>query len=88
MGENIALGQNDHILVFHQQCGYDFIMYYVLCAQSPVIPPTVSDQIRLWEMERDRLEISEGMYVCILVIKNSKIAYPRSFSFEDIIFIG
>ncbi len=30
--------------------------------QVPVIPPTISDQIRLWELERDRLDISEGNY--------------------------
>ncbi len=29
-----------------------------------MIPATVSDQIRLWEMERDRLELSEGL-VCV-----------------------
>ena len=27
----------------------------------PLIPPTVSDQIRLWERERDRLEFGEGV---------------------------
>ncbi|KAL5468761.1 hypothetical protein EMCRGX_G029875 [Ephydatia muelleri] len=28
---------------------------------KPLIPPTVSDQIRLWEKERDRLEFGEGV---------------------------
>ncbi|XP_064387820.1 general transcription factor IIH subunit 4-like [Halichondria panicea] len=27
----------------------------------PLIPPTVSDQVHLWERERDRLDISEGV---------------------------
>ena len=29
--------------------------------QKPIIPPTVSDQIRLWELERDRFKFSEGV---------------------------
>nr|APP91323.1 general transcription factor IIH subunit 4 [Penaeus monodon] len=29
--------------------------------QNPVVPRTVSDQIKLWEMERERLEFSEGV---------------------------
>ncbi|XP_029441080.1 general transcription factor IIH subunit 4 isoform X1 [Rhinatrema bivittatum] len=29
--------------------------------QTPVLPPTVTDQIRLWELERDRLRFSEGV---------------------------
>lgn len=43
------------------------VFLYLL--QTPVIPPTVSDQVRLWEMERDRLELSEGMhnYVCTAI---------------------
>lgn len=28
--------------------------------QTPVLPPTITDQIRLWELERDRLRFSEG----------------------------
>lgn len=31
--------------------------------QTPVLPPTITDQIRLWELERDRLRFSEGEYV-------------------------
>ncbi|XP_078606522.1 general transcription factor IIH subunit 4-like [Branchiostoma floridae x Branchiostoma japonicum] len=27
----------------------------------PIVPPTISDQIRLWEMERDRLTFTEGV---------------------------
>lgn len=30
-------------------------------SQTPVIPPTITDQIKLWEMERDRLRYSEGV---------------------------
>jgi hypothetical protein len=28
--------------------------------QTPVLPPTITDQIRLWELERDRLRFTEG----------------------------
>ncbi|XP_066294463.1 general transcription factor IIH subunit 4-like [Branchiostoma lanceolatum] len=27
----------------------------------PIVPPTISDQIRLWELERDRLTFTEGV---------------------------
>ncbi|NXF28098.1 TF2H4 factor, partial [Rhodinocichla rosea] len=33
----------------------------VMATQSPVLPPTITDQIRLWELERDRLRFSEGV---------------------------
>ncbi|KAM6289038.1 LOW QUALITY PROTEIN: general transcription factor IIH subunit 4, partial [Aegotheles albertisi] len=33
----------------------------VMAKQSPVLPPTVTDQIRLWELERDRPASSEGV---------------------------
>ena len=29
--------------------------------ESPVLPPTVTDQIRLWQHERDRFKFSEGV---------------------------
>ena len=29
--------------------------------QNPVIPPTIGDQIRLWEIERDRFTFAEGV---------------------------
>ena len=29
--------------------------------QTPVIPATVTDQIRLWELERDRFKFMEGV---------------------------
>ncbi|MEQ2173311.1 hypothetical protein GOODEAATRI_030842, partial [Goodea atripinnis] len=32
----------------------------VLLTQTPVLPPTITDQIRLWELERDRLQFTEG----------------------------
>lgn len=35
-----------------------FILISVL--QTPVLPPTITDQIRLWELERDRLQFTEG----------------------------
>ncbi|KAM6038235.1 general transcription factor IIH subunit 4 isoform 2-T2 [Chlamydotis macqueenii] len=33
----------------------------VMAKQTPVLPPTITDQIRLWELERDRLRFSEGV---------------------------
>ncbi|GAB5571300.1 general transcription factor IIH subunit 4 isoform X1 [Prionailurus iriomotensis] len=33
----------------------------VMLKQSPVLPPTITDQIRLWELERDRLRFTEGV---------------------------
>uniref|UniRef100_A0A3Q2Z4P2 General transcription factor IIH subunit 4 n=1 Tax=Hippocampus comes TaxID=109280 RepID=A0A3Q2Z4P2_HIPCM len=32
-----------------------------LALQTPVLPPTITDQIRLWELERDRLQFTEGV---------------------------
>ncbi|KAK2148342.1 hypothetical protein LSH36_501g01137 [Paralvinella palmiformis] len=29
--------------------------------QRPVLPPTISDQIRLWELERDRFKFTDGV---------------------------
>ncbi|CAH1782954.1 unnamed protein product [Owenia fusiformis] len=29
--------------------------------KTPVIPPTISDQVRLWEIERDRFKFSDGV---------------------------
>ncbi|XP_068602905.1 general transcription factor IIH subunit 4 [Brachionichthys hirsutus] len=33
----------------------------VMLKQTPVLPPTITDQIRLWELERDRLQFAEGV---------------------------
>ncbi|KAJ7991812.1 hypothetical protein DPEC_G00287750 [Dallia pectoralis] len=33
----------------------------VMLKQNPVLPPTITDQIRLWELERDRLQFTEGV---------------------------
>ncbi|XP_035771872.1 general transcription factor IIH subunit 4 [Neolamprologus brichardi] len=33
----------------------------VMLTQTPVLPPTITDQIRLWELERDRLQFTEGV---------------------------
>ncbi|MEE6471932.1 hypothetical protein FKM82_009411 [Ascaphus truei] len=33
----------------------------ITAEQTPVLPPTITDQIRLWELERDRLRFSEGV---------------------------
>ncbi|XP_027489524.1 general transcription factor IIH subunit 4-like isoform X1 [Corapipo altera] len=32
-----------------------------MAKQTPVLPPTITDQIRLWELERDRLRFSDGV---------------------------
>lgn len=34
-----------------------------LALQTPVLPPTITDQIRLWELERDRLRFTEGEWL-------------------------
>uniref|UniRef100_A0A674DLZ2 General transcription factor IIH subunit 4 n=1 Tax=Salmo trutta TaxID=8032 RepID=A0A674DLZ2_SALTR len=36
------------------------LTYSVCVSQNPVLPPTITDQIRLWELERDRLHINMG----------------------------
>lgn len=33
----------------------------IMLSQTPVLPPTITDQIRLWELERDRLQFTEGV---------------------------
>ena len=33
----------------------------IMLNRNPVIPPTIADQIRLWEMERERLQFTEGV---------------------------
>lgn len=33
----------------------------VMLQQALVLPPTITDQVRLWELERDRLRFSEGV---------------------------
>lgn len=32
-----------------------------MLANRPVLPPTIIDQIRLWEIERDRFTFTEGV---------------------------
>ena len=32
-----------------------------MLSSTPIIPPTITDQIKLWEMERDRLRYTEGV---------------------------
>eukprot|EP00057_Strongylocentrotus_purpuratus_P030942 XP_783140.4 PREDICTED: general transcription factor IIH subunit 4 [Strongylocentrotus purpuratus] len=29
--------------------------------KTPIVPPTISDQVRLWELERDRLSFTQGI---------------------------
>lgn len=46
-----------------------------LSLQTPVLPPTITDQIRLWELERDRLRFTEGAWLLVgffLVIGQKK----------------
>lgn len=31
-----------------------------VCLQDPLLPPTVTDQIRLWENEKNRIQSSDG----------------------------
>ena len=30
-------------------------------SQTPILPPTITDQIRLWELERDRFKFNDGV---------------------------
>lgn len=41
--------------------------------QTPVLPPTITDQIRLWELERDRLQFTEGEHICFSVCVSVKL---------------
>lgn len=38
-----------------------FLIILFFTFQSPVIPPTITDQVRLWELERDRLTFTDGV---------------------------
>lgn len=50
MRKNVRLAK-----VFH------FNLYPDFCViQNPLLPVTVQDQIRLWELERNRLKSQEG----------------------------
>lgn len=39
---------------------------HCLPLQTPVLPPTITDQIRLWELERDRLRFTEGEWLLVV----------------------
>lgn len=39
---------------------------HALPLQTPVLPPTITDQIRLWELERDRLRFTEGEWLLMV----------------------
>lgn len=41
-----------------------------LALQTPVLPPTITDQIRLWELERDRLRFTEGAWLCWRILSH------------------
>merc|ERR550532_521064 len=32
-----------------------------MLAKKPILPPTITDQIRLWELEKDRFVFSDGV---------------------------
>lgn len=32
-----------------------------MAKEKPVLPPTITDQIRIWELERDRISYNEGV---------------------------
>lgn len=36
------------------------IYCFLIVLQNPILPPTLTDQIRLWELERDRFLFQEG----------------------------
>lgn len=60
---------------------------YSACIQEPVIPPTITDQIRLWEMERDRLTFMEGvcMHVCVHVCQVGETSLHLQAVGEDVL---
>ncbi len=33
----------------------------IMLKQTPIVPPTIADQIRLWEIERERLQFTDGV---------------------------
>jgi len=41
--------------------GSSFLCATVFVLQKPVIPSTVTDQVRLWELERDRFRFADGV---------------------------
>ena len=52
-----------HVCVCVCVCVFVFIclfVYVCVCFQNPIIPPTITDQIRLWEIERNRLQFEDG----------------------------
>ncbi|XP_012886562.1 PREDICTED: valine--tRNA ligase, mitochondrial [Dipodomys ordii] len=52
----------------------------VMLKQTPVLPPTITDQIRLWELERDRLRFTEGKW--LLVAQSKFLARGRAVTRE------
>ena len=59
--------------------------------QSPIIPSTVVDQINLWQMERDRLQFSDGEcfhgnpFKCVLLstCTHTGVLYSQFMSLND-----
>ena len=53
-----------------------------MMAHDPVIPPTITDQIKLWEMERDRLQYSEGV-LCNQFLSQTDYQMLRQFASDS-----
>ena len=48
--------------IYHASINNTLILIlYFYSLQTPVIPPTITDQIRLWELERDRFKFNDGV---------------------------
>ena len=47
--------------------------------QKPLLPVTVQDQIRLWELEKNRVKSQEGRYHVILTQRRH--FHPRGLTF-------
>lgn len=56
-----------------------------LLLQTPVLPPTITDQIRLWELERDRLRFTEGEW--LLVTEFRSLAKGRTVLMSRRVFV-
>uniref|UniRef100_A0A3Q2ZE13 General transcription factor IIH subunit 4 n=1 Tax=Kryptolebias marmoratus TaxID=37003 RepID=A0A3Q2ZE13_KRYMA len=48
----------------------------VMLTQTPVLPPTITDQIRLWELERDRLQFTEGVLYNQFLLIITSVVFP------------
>lgn len=44
--------------------------HHEMLAHRPVLPPTIIDQIRLWEIERDRFQFTDGVLYSQFISQN------------------